>query len=630
MRNEFGIVTTMTALLAVVLIAVAGLVSTYGYGILVRSELQVAADAAALAGAAELCPWEECWNAAPDSAAAALREHVAHGNVGDNIELDISKMSERRDEEGKLIPVWDGDNLVVRIERGQWTKNFGFRSFEASWEEEHPGVPKTIAMNAIRVTLERPQYTGILNVFGTFSSAVSAESIALASANENVRVAPMAIPVCALLNDEGKFDKARLCSADRLFTRSDRFCTDGGNCGIVPSFPWTPCSSESGNNFQMLVAAQGFCSDVWSLQPEAPHPVPSEPGWNPISACTVLRYLLSADHGGDGLASTGFGCYLQADLNKPNHPQEGYAVIRGFQNERFRSIADHYGVFGVPGGYEPTEEAIRTAVDQNFNPGLDAQIGDEFRVLPGGLVEPESQAAFRSQILGLFGDSAHPPMSQTEIGTLNNYISVYKLHENVASPILARDDTAASGTVASAGICNSIRTELVCPRDALNPSRCARNVSNMPAVISMTRKAGIDDESTVWRTLVPVIADTSERATACRVGDAGNQRPTIDPSKFYEIIGFLSTDIFDADIGTDSPAKPENTFPGVWGFQAQDGTPRCNLVRARASCGNNFVASSQPLNARSHPSLAEGPGPFRYDDEYGRSDDSTAPIQTAS
>lgn len=158
----------------------------------------------------------------------------------------------------------------------------------------------------------------------------------------------------------------------------------------------------------------------------------------------------------------------------------------------------------------------------------------------------------------------------------------------------------------------------------------------------------------VWKTKIPIIAETGKYAASCL--GANLSKPRINPRGDYQIIGFVDIDIFDLDIGdaplttpveqtairttapevlttnpnpddpnfhdyhlkhylvrTDLkvPVTPDdssnpNAGPNPWQFQIDDplsatpsNTPKsCNLVRARVACNNNFISSSQNYGPR--------------------------------
>ncbi len=243
-------------------------------------------------------------------------------------------------------PVWDTGSLRVTVERGRYLPDAGFQSFEDTWQARNPGIPAHVAANAIRVRIERRSLAILLSPYGRREYSLAAAATAVKGETEPVCVAPFALPVCALLSegvdDDGKptaeFDSGAICSADRIFTRADRFCpagTDPSHCpDILPEFFWYPTNS-----------------------------------------------LSSSGSPGRGAAS------------RPNPP----SVIRAdptcsWGNPTFPEISDHFGVVGLPSSAGVvTEEKIRNVIlDSGPTPSVPARLGEGFSVLGDGLVERAS------------------------------------------------------------------------------------------------------------------------------------------------------------------------------------------------------------------------------------------------
>lgn len=115
----------------------------------------------------------------------------------------------------------------------------------------------------------------------------------------------------------------------------------------------------------------------------------------------------------------------------------------------------------------------------------------------------------------------------------------------------------------------------------------------------------ISDQSTVWRVRVPVIAEEGANSLGChsvQIPDrtTATRDPYVEPNRTYRVIGFVDMIIYDVDIGRPPAnyqiqeaysvdlANPQfEDFPEAMRFQQN-----CNNVRARVTCGNNFIPSS--------------------------------------
>jgi hypothetical protein len=227
-RNaEEGTVMVVVSAALFSLAAILSFVIVVGYKAVIHTQLQNAADAAALAGAGTLCGTSICSVSAREVATEILGDHSALSSPG----------------EGQTLT--DGaQNFNFTVEIGRWYPSRGFESMEGTWQDLNPGVPLDLSANAVRVTATRPQVRPPLLRYLGFSFGVSASSVALAGPANTVPVAPFAIPACALLDTDGVFRADKICGGDRIFTEAARYCPPGNaNCGVIPSFVYDPMPS---------------------------------------------------------------------------------------------------------------------------------------------------------------------------------------------------------------------------------------------------------------------------------------------------------------------------------------------------------------------------------------------------
>ena len=182
-----------------------------------------------------------------------------------------------------------------------------------------------------------------------------------------------------------------------------------------------------------------------------------------------------------------------------------------------------------------------------------------------------------------------------------NFVDVYPGIIDFTRDSIPWECSARSISMPGAGTCNSHRKlyDNRC-RDYWFPDGC----TDYPDSLDPCDAPGEDpfNPSFIWRATVPVIADYSTGAGAC-AGIAGSTHdPLFNPSSdTYAIIGFISLDLIDVDIGADPPQLPTVCTPPMpwssyrpWGFTGG----RCNNVRARLPCGATFVASSEFVGPR--------------------------------
>lgn len=557
----------IAVLLVALLLAGVALVINSSYARFVRSELQAAADAAAHAGAKEICASIKCWASAKAAAVEMLGSHTAHGDLKDELELAVKP-------EGG--PVWDYSktrNLIVTIERGRYLPARGFESMEGDWAAAHPGVPLHAAFNAVRVKVERPAVELLGATIATTLWSVSSEATAIAAPIDPVCVAPFAIPVCHILGNSGSLD---MCGRDTLFTQADRYCDSGASdCQNRPSFPYELCrpdarahlaphraAFDSGEGLKKWISGGEFKDYAelwthWEVDPTAPHCFTSNGTPFPGSAeCRTTR-------------------------------DEWYVEGRGV------TAADHFGVVGAPGEQLISEGQIQVLLSR-ANPCIQARLGDRFTLLHEGLRDQATDDLLWEQIADLADpapDAAHPSFADAGLGTVEHNLSFFNWNEKLACGEITPER----------GVCNSRRFVA----DTANSAG-----PGLP-YLPFKPAPGINDRTPVWEVRIPVIANVAEDAAACSSDFSSMPDPIPTDADEFEIIGFVKVHLFDVDIGSPSPPLPSVPkgleAAGAWGFKysIMGGEDQCNLVRGRVSCGSSLLATSDPSNKR--PMFIEQP-----------------------
>lgn len=598
--HQQGVIFVLVAMMILIFVTMVAIIINVSYSNIVRSELQIAADAAAHAGAAQLCSTQTCWEHARQAAVKTLGQHVVHGRMADKARFSPNLF----DAGGSpLGPKWVEGNFEVLVQRGRWwpkavPAGFGIRTYPArgsfepydveaeSWQALHPGCPDYSAANAVRVKIKRPQMNMFISPYGRRDYSVEAEAIAHADLLRRECVPPFAIPVCHLVNADGDYDPARACEFDRYFTQSARYCGPGVDCSVLPGFPWQPTDEPD----PWVIADPKWCVEY---DPAAPNP---DKCYDPNLSCAFR--------------------------------QETPANV---------SVSDHYGVVGLPVPLgdpmpEDPEQLISYTLDPaNEQPCFWTETGDQFRILEGGLTnEGTGDQIWRQIISGMDPPGArfvHTPYKDTE---LSHFQVNHRLSNN--RPWCLRGDYPPPAD-SSWGMCNS-RYFSFNPADCVDPTvlNCELGTNFLnevwfgPMFLILifrdyyTTPCFTDNSletRSVWQIRVPVIADYAADGAPCEGRDGAASDPLIDPNRTYIVIGFTTVNIFDVDIGVDPPADPAPGDPYYactqaypvnllgdlrkipWGFSRG----RCNLVRARSVCDSNFFPSDTDRAPRRKPMI---------------------------
>lgn len=556
-RGSDGATFVMASAIIVVLLGLAAVVINRGYLSIGRSELQAISDASAHGGAATLCSSRECFEKALLTAQEIIRQQLGKYDLSD---IDFHAPG----------PTWEGREFTITIERGRWWPPGGYEpprevlhekapfepldlSGELIWEAVlgNQGIPSHVAANAFFVRIERKDIGSLLSVFGLARYSLDAQSYAVAGGIEELSVAPFALPICALLNELGEYDPSYQCQFDRSFTAANRYCPldeDGrvsADCNLVPG--------------------AHYVFETWEYCERS--------GIRP-SSCN------------EGL------------------PMKAKARDTFWNRVEFQDLADHFGVIGLPGeGDAVTETEIRSLFNPLQRGMASARIGDRFRVLSGGLVEPLTDAAIWDQISNrLVGD--HREVRETDFPTL---LHVFRFSPQNNLFLEAR-----------VGTCNSRRVPLLPgPPEGVPPSAgwpepatwCGQNLSEPLYGTNFS----------FWEVPIPVIAEVGPGASPCRGVTGAEFEPRFNPSGTYVIVGFTKLSVFDTDIGNLPPvvnsAPCESEDPDEcrregcepYAFSDLGGNPiQCNMIRARTRCDASLIPTSEQMSSR-HPSIIEVP-----------------------
>lgn len=621
--KEKGAVLPLVALILPVLLFTALYSLSVSYTEVVREEMQLAADAAALVGLnARKTPqlylspedWtytEEdsraVWNVALRLSIDTLRQNRLHGMLGQTIRfpaMNDSSFMDPRDASipAPIIPEWLGE-VSVRINRG-WITDGGFQSLEgAAWQAEHPGVLKYALFSAVKVEISRS--VGMFSWLGLRSSHISASSLAAFPHDDPVLVAPFALPMCAVSNlpNDMSIDwtlqrSSQLCSLDKYFSgiyRRGTFESSGsdaylgscpaGGCISRPEFTWEP------KNFlpEEIQTPGGVCN--WGTSREG-------------SRATDSTGILS------------------------NYGVVGLPVARRSTGEEIGFYSDYDPVHNPDDIYRESEISESTVKELISNsrdglPLVKAALGWRFVVLPEGLT-----GSTDSLPGGRIDDVIWSQINKVPFGSAVNHSC-----KDGLSPLLCDHPpfgTALSFTDLSqkGGFTPAIPEALsfswdvpVCidhPLDNTQGLCRSRMVPNVIADDGVCKADVSAQLGSVWSALIPVIADVRWHSPSEPGGPSPPCSMPLDTAD-QRIIGFVRMNFFDVDINNgvykkplecttakshplnpdvvavpfqDVGAIPPDPGKPTWGFVSPLDGQGCNLVRGRAACNQVFVGTS--------------------------------------
>ena len=560
-RSSQGGVVLITALfvsIALIILAV-GVIQT-GYYFMVTSELRSAVSAAAYTSARQMCSTNGCYQLSHFSPLQVVQTFPIHSGLGRTTDFRLNiTAGNSNDTEWQSV-----DGLgTFGLEIGRWLPSGGFEPFDKkvppysdpSWQSLHPGVPLFTAMNAVHVYATRQISSLILQPF-IGSLTIRQEMTVVAEMPKPHNIAPLAIPVCSIINQSLDFNPSALCFAERYFTAVDRYC-GGAPCNKVPSFTWEPVSPTA------YFPTSGV---IDKALPGLNVPTASEKS-------TCESTIAAAAPGSN------FNCDFVSDSRC------------NWDTLHFPQTSDNYGVIGVPAGYGASESAIAGALQKDSIAYSATQLNDTFQILPDGLKESSTEDKVWEMMSGSAG--GYVTTRDYDISYMNpsNDLSLphkfeYNKYIGDGSGTTYDCSTLTPSSV-NTGICNSRRFG---PHPKLDPANGVYPEAYRTEA----------DRPQVWLQEIPVIADWDHSADTCTTGQSDN---IVNPSGDWRIIGYVRADIFDVDIGNSPPVNngfnpsapfydgmiwPYPTMPTAgampWGFPDS-----CNLIRAFIGCGTDLL-----------------------------------------
>ena len=607
---------------------------TYSIGVSVKiqADAKRVSEEAALAASSELCATESCWQNARAKAYDVLTNSEVTNIQG--LSSSLSVLNTKRDEflsssNNSVSISFPSANLIVAIERGIWLPKGhvprpipigDFLSLEKKRGVSYgAGTPKLLRRisfsvmrnhvrphvfsNAVKVTVTRPNvYRPLFSVPASLLNRVrrnqTATSLGVTGGVDNIEpvpVAPVAIPLCNLLDENGEYRPQDREGVDLLVTSADWNCPIGtggselcrnmvGN-GLMPSFDVEPVTQSE---------VLGERSDFYLSAVDC-------------GSRTTLRCVEIFDHAWH---------FSTRYMKKTSSNFAVYAVPKNsldFDDEdHTRSL-----VLSIFGG--------QTSVSQ-------VRFGEEYRILATGLnVQDEegvvldrirNKEKFSSRDEGLYEkfNLMEPSLSETisgKSGLLEKNVPVFYESGglNITSLVDLRSRAGFPEQFISARNRGTCRSSLTVPRLPI------------PYTASASSSAGINQN--VWIVDVPVIYNFKSKCDG-----ESSQYNSNEP---WRVIGFVSLSFYDASIGktgcsitaplpfdknyieesilpifTPPPGvpepqakhflsycynKPDFDSSGDISEPTNDNQSVCNFLRTRVTSNSSFIPWQSPTSA---------------------------------
>ncbi len=602
-RGDGGYFLVFIALGIAIFIGMLSMAINIGYSRSLRTEMQDAVDSAAHAAASILCSTTACYEDAVGLAVAMLTEKGAEGIIKGNSDMV----------DGDQEFTWTNGVATITIHRGRWWPNHPevnlpydgptaffhdngvFEDFDRkvysdsagediTWQQRYPQLPDFLVSNAIYVKAEVNYKNSFFNIFNISDSTLITEAYAVAGNSEKeVCIAPFAIPVCALLNNEGKYDKDNSCLYERHFTESNRYCeknADGDleECNTVPGSiyrAYPKATNEADGIEEHIQFLLDEDSDV-----NFSRTVNSDPGCIFFCSQTTTFYEPHVN----------FTCDFKSSPQPTLESPSDFFGLVGMPLKSHETLVKDY--YHHDKEYSYAEMLDDLASTENFC--LGARIGDDFKVLKNGLTTSESADAFKQVLL-----SNYTITTQFE----NEYEAIYHsilpkdasllstTHTGVADLGALHTQLGCGENIKRQGMCNSQlfyydtkclvnqnmysidsnstnyfrkplynENMIACPRVEEVGGYTASNLSGQ-RIYNPENFLSTSDSAKTWTTAIPIVAPKGE-------GDLGAacagilSKPAPDPlfaeDTEYTIVGFTTVNFFDFDVGM-PPANRAHT-----------------------------------------------------------------------
>ena len=596
--SEAGVTLVFMTILISVLVLFCGASISVGYSLLAAIQAQSVADSMALAASQALCSTNQCWQNARVAAAEVLSHSTILNSIGHGSELpNLNTGDFKTTDEINWTPV--ASNLDVTIERGQWLPNepaeTRFVSFEAYNQSNSrfdfavTGLSPFVVSNAVRVRVVRQELAPIFSMLAdALHVQPKGEALAVTGGTslQPLPTAPIAIPLCNLLDWQGQYDPMPSASeypfkgdpelrysraaTDLLVTHAKWNCPfdDDSRCqnmvsyGLMPAFVSQPIS-EGGSFVYEEWECGGRDPDLYPMCAYvADNVLHFDTHWHLKSSMNFAVFLgnneteiqnrLASTSNSDGFLYSSLGAAVTDSTNHPVGILESGLTTPASESAflaRIRNIGSIYGALPFSGN--------EAGAFQFYTPIKDSGITPE-REGVTGLFEVNGSGAGQLSEVPFW---TNPPVSPSTVRT---------------SEIL--DPAHPEGFAAVRGVCPS---EIV-------PDLANADYRNLKT----------------WRVLVPVIYDHQSHCMNLNDvrGDNDNDVQP-DSTHTWTTVGFIHVTFYDAVFGRSLAGSYSNgdypdggAAPYTYGkyrsplWHAGDPKSDCNFARGRISSDSSFIA----------------------------------------
>lgn len=572
--SERAAVMPLVLLLVPVLIMFVAISFNTSYSHMIKEEMQIAADSAALAGAKSFANGEDDpWPNAKAAAIQALNRMEIHGNYWQSNRINLDPNAATVDSATGALQ-WQQGNLTIIMERGAIeSENDGdpetFRSKEdvparspAAYSAFAPGDARGVTSNAVRITVRKSSLSLMLSLGngGSYSTEVSA--VARSGPPGIPSTAPFAIPLGAIVkasldNPSDGVLASNIAAADRLFTNNFATTAYGTTTGCTSSANPNPNCYCTGTNCACAAPA-AFCG---CNGPDCT--------CNGSECLTVTRI---PEYTWEPSSCSGVCGPFSGNCNWANAAY-GSASLGG-------KAQDHIGYIGRTG----TPIANEAEFVQALSSPTYAPLRGIFYLAPSNVLSASSTNTTVWNLItnaanGGVADDSHPTYESALVGIAKKKIiwntSPLRCDKNVVAP-----------TIETPGLCNSMRYGF--------NQFCS----------TYQYKNGSNATTPVWRVKVPVVSDSSVPWSSS-AGPGGTLR----------VYGYVTLDLYDTDIGQNSPSYPTTTVFGTcpanninfdWGYKSTPaGANQCNTIRARIVSGLKTIGNGGSGLGLEPPRLVE-------------------------
>ncbi|MFN8389408.1 MAG: hypothetical protein U0136_03875 [Bdellovibrionota bacterium] len=477
-KDESGVILILTAIFITAIVLFVVFSISINEWSQTSTSYRSASNAAAVSAASTLCSTRQCYNQSLINALLSIQKLQIRGlgspgSFADGIQAAITALQAQLTNGISYISSpsgnteWTIDGVRIRVQRGRyWNRGYTgqadcvvgsadgllanslippspqftnvsatlvepkFEPFDrfdgVNWQtcDTTKGTPNFLAANAVRVTIDVPNFKSSLHWTGLPVATLFVDTVSARNKNDPDQHkfcgAPFAIPACALVNPTGEYQPSEACQLDRFFTDIHRYCTqselDNGTCNVLPG-SWYGVVTPGACDLNAPWGSNQKCECYQASQTDVSYPpIPSlsfPPVWLQGHADVVPGSV-------GGIMSYNAPCSQELG--------QGSQECTFFPWPKSTEVADHFGVVGTSiqgiasfpftGRDKTLEDTYRTIIQMAnsctelnytdpsnytikwFDGAVPTAIGDDYYIKPGGLTEAATDQPMWQRIYG--------------------------------------------------------------------------------------------------------------------------------------------------------------------------------------------------------------------------------------